>query len=150
MLTTWEASCLDTLENTNDTYYITVYAPNTETLTSENSLFKRSFYGGQSFTTGIDSVPGSIILDENVENNQTGDVNPTFHVPSISGYDSIDVKFTNMLTNENVEIKNVTLGETTTVEIALPSGSADFEVIVFGHKADSTVVIVSEIITISN
>lgn len=150
ILPSWTNSYTETLENTNVTYYLSVYPLSAESYTSEYAIKTRNIYGGSAFTNGTDPIPGSIILDETIEN--SGDIMQQFHIASsgMTGYDSIDVKFTNVTSGGETTIQNITLGEVTTLEVALPSGSTEFKVDVIGHKGDDVVNIISENVVLEN
>ena len=152
ILESWQESYYDTLQNTNDTYYCSIYALDTDEYIEENSLKTRRIYGGSAFTNGLNPVPGSIILDENVTNESTGDANPTFHISStkMTGYDSIDVTFTNVSSGEVITVSSITLDEVTTANISIPSGSTEYNVLVVGHKDGNSINIVNETITLTN
>ena len=150
ILPSWTNSYTETLENTNVTYYLSVYPLSAESYTSEYAIKTRNIYGGSAFTNGTNPIPGSIILDETIE--KSGDIMQQFHIASsgMTEYDSIDVKFTNVTSGGETTIQNITLGEVTTLEVALPSGSTEFKVDVIGHKGDDVVNIISENVVLEN
>ena len=136
----WEDSYYDILANTTNTYYFTVS-------NMDGDVLKQTpFYGGQSFSTGMNPIPGSIILEENVGNN------PTFKIDStdLSDYDSINVYFVDVSAQQVVQsITDITLDETITTSIELTSNSKDYQVIVMGQKGEEEIVIIEEVITLS-
>ncbi len=150
MLLEWNDSYLEALSDPEFiTYTINVYA---ETENDQETLiYTKDIYSGNGFSTGKDPIPGSIILDGNV--NVSGQVKPQFHISSdgLSGIDNIGVIFSYPATGEGVcTIQNVTLDEIITADINLPSGSTPYNVTVFGYINSEDVTVISEKITISN
>ena len=153
MLLEWKDSYLEALSDPEGiTYTINVYAESDEATV----IYTRNIYSGNGFSTGMNPIPGSIILDSNV--NDSGQVKPRFHISStelssagLSGIDRIGVIFSYPATGEGVAtIQDITLDEIITVDINLPSGSTPYNVTVFGDIVSEVVTIISEKITISN
>ena len=153
MLLEWKDSYLEALSDPEGiTYTINVYAESDEATV----IYTRNIYSGNGFSTGMNPIPGSIILDSNV--NDSGQVKPRFHISStelssagLSGIDRIGVIFSYPATGEGVAtIQDITLDEIITVDINLPSGSTPYNVTVFGYIDSEDVTIISEKITISN
>ena len=148
MLLDWDDSFLEALSDPQViTYTINVYAESDP----ETVIYTRNIYSGNGFSTGKDPIPGSIILDGNV--NVSGQVKPQFHISStgLSGIDNIEVIFSYPATGEAVFIsQDVTLDEIITADINLPSGSTPYNVTVNGYIDSEYVTVISEKITISN
>ena len=148
MLLEWNDSYLEALSDPQViTYTINVYAESDP----ETVIYTDDIYSGNCFSTGKDPIPGSIILDGNV--NVSGQVKPQFHISStgLSGIDNIEVIFSYPATGEAVFIsQGVTLDETITADINLPSGSTPYNVTVNGYIDSEYVTVISEKITISN
>ena len=148
MLLEWDDSFLEALSDPEViTYTINVYAESDP----ETVIYTDDIYSGNCFSTGKDPIPGSIILDGNV--NVSGQVKPQFHISStgLSGIDNIEVIFSYPATGEAVFIsQNVTLDEIITADIDLPSGSTPYNVTVNGYIDSEYVTVISEKITISN
>ena len=148
MLLEWNDSFLEALSDPEvTTYTINVYAESDP----ETVIYTENIYSGNCFSTGKDPIPGSIILDGNV--NVSGQVKPQFHISStgLSGIDNIEVIFSYPATGEGVfTIQNVTLDEIITADINLPSGSTPYIVTVNGYIDSEYVTVISEKITISN
>ena len=146
MLLEWNDSYLEALSDSEViTYTINVYAESDP----ETVIYTDDIYSGNCFSTGKDPIPGSIILDGNV--NDSGQVKPQFHISGLSGIDNIEVIFSYPATGEAVcTIRDVTLDEIITADINLPSGSTPYIVTVNGYIDSEYVTVISEKITISN
>ena len=150
MLLEWNDSYLEALSDPEFiTYTINVYVESDSETDPETLIYTKDIYSGNGFSTGIDPIPGSIILHDNV--NVSGQMKPQFEISGLSGIDNIEVIFSYPATGEAVFIsQNVTLDEIITADIDLPSGSTPYNVTVNGYIDSEYVTVISEKITISN
>jgi len=151
MLLEWKDSYLEALSNPEvTTYTINVYVESDQE-DQETLIYTDDIYSGNCFSTGINPIPGSIILEGTV--NDSGQVKPQFKISStgLTGIDNIGVIFSYPATGEGVcTIENVTLNEIITANINLPSGKTPYNVTVYGYIDSKEVTVISEKITISN